>query len=385
MKSKINLVLKKELREVFRDKKSLAMMVLVPLLIPFLVIGISALFNFEINTSPDDFNKIGFSYEFDFVQKDMAKYYNLDYVVGNEKSLKRLYEQEKIDLYIIKKDNTYEINYDENNERSAQTVYLAEKFLNAYKKYLQEDLLKNNNIESSNVLDIINISYKTMNEKENNFYVNYVTSYAFLFVIMAITVSATYPATDATAGEKERGTLETLLTFPIRSKDIIIGKFLSVSITSIITGLLSFGLALLSLYYSNRWFPIYKDLNILPNLTTTIITISIIILYSFLISGLCIAVASRAKSFKEAQSALTPLTFICFFPGMIADMVNLKTTNLVALIPFINHIQIYNDVNSGNINILHIILMFTSVIIFVSLVLYYIIKQYKSEKILFTD
>ena len=43
---------------------------------------------------------------------------------------------------------------------------------------------------------------------------------------MAITVSATYPSTDSTAGEKERGTLETLLTFPIRSKDIIVGKFL---------------------------------------------------------------------------------------------------------------------------------------------------------------
>ena len=44
---------------------------------------------------------------------------------------------------------------------------------------------------------------------------------AFVFIIMAITVSATYPATDTTAGERERGTLETLLTFPIKSRDII--------------------------------------------------------------------------------------------------------------------------------------------------------------------
>lgn len=385
MKNKIKLVLKKELREVFRDKKSLAMMLLLPFLIPFLIIGISALFNIEANTSLDDFNKMGFTYDFGFIEENLAKYYNLDYKVGNKEEIKKLYKEEKIDLYITKNGNNYEINYDENNEKSSQTVYLAEKFLNAYKKYLQDDYLKKHNVNSDDVFDIINISYKTVNEKENNFYINYTTSYAFLFVIMAITVSATYPATDATAGEKERGTLETLLSFPIKSKDIIIGKFLSVSITSIITGFLGFILALIALFYSNKWFSIYENLNILPNITTILITILIILLYSFLISGLCIAVASKAKTFKEAQSALTPLTFICFFPGMIASMANLKTTNLIALIPFINHIQIFNDVNSGNINVLQIIIMTISIIIFVSLILAYIIKQYNSEKILFSE
>ena len=385
MKSKIGLVLKKELREVFRDKKSLSMMLLLPFLIPFLIIGISALFDMEVNTSLDDFNKIGFTYDFNFVEKNMAKYYNLDYKVGSEEKIKKLYEEEKIDLYITKKGNTYEINYDENNEKSSQTVYLAEKFLNAYKKYLQEEYLKQNNINSDEALNIINISYKTVNEKENNFYVNYTTSYAFLFVIMAITVSATYPATDATAGEKERGTLETLLSFPIKSKDIILGKFLSVSITSIITGFLGFALSLVALFYSNKWFAIYEDLNILPNLATIFIALLIIVLYSFLISGLCVAIASKAKSFKEAQSALTPLTFICFFPGMIADMANLKTTNWVALIPFINHIQIFNDVNGGNINVIQIILMVISILVFVGLVLAFIIREYKSERILFSD
>ena len=200
---------------------------------------------------------------------------------------------------------------------------------------------------------------------------------------MAITISATYPATDATAGEKERGTLETLLAFPIKSKDIILGKFLSVSVTSIITGLFGFILSLVALFYSNKWFSIYEDLNILPSITTIFITILIIVLYSFLISGLCVAIASKAKSFKEAQSALTPLTFICFFPGMISFMANIKTNNVIALIPFINHIQIFNDVNGGNINVLHILLMVASIIIFVSLVLAYIIREYKSEDILF--
>ena len=130
---------------------------------------------------------------------------------------------------------------------------------------------------------------------------------------MAITISATYPATDATAGEKERGTLETLLTFPIKSKDIIIGKLLSVTLSSIITGILSLILAILAIIYAQNTYDIYNNTTLL-NTSIIIYAIVIIITYSIMISGLCIAIASMSKSFKEAQSALTPLTFIALFP-----------------------------------------------------------------------
>ena len=172
MKSKVFLMLKKELREVFRDKKSLSMMLVTPFLLPFLIIGISLLFDSQVNSSLDDFNKMGFTYEFDFAEKNMAKYYNLDYKTGSEEEIKKLYEDKKIDLYIKKIDNNYEINYDENNEKSAQTVYLAEKFLEAYKKYRQQKYLEEHNIDSEEALDIINITYNTINKKEDNFYVN---------------------------------------------------------------------------------------------------------------------------------------------------------------------------------------------------------------------
>ena len=200
---------------------------------------------------------------------------------------------------------------------------------------------------------------------------------------MAITVSATYPATDTTAGEKERGTLETLLTFPIKSKDIIIGKFLSVTLSSIITGLLSLILAIISLKIAGEMFTIYENVNLMLPVSSLIFAILVIIAYSILISGLCIAIASKSKTFKEAQSALTPLTFISFFPGMIAFMIGIKTTYLLALIPFLNYTLIFTDITNGNINFLHIILMLISTIVIIAIILKIIIKQYKSEKVLF--
>lgn len=385
MKNKVFCVLKKELREVFRDKKSLSMMLLIPIMIPLILVGVSALFDNQINRNLEEFNKIGFTYELNNIEKRLAQQAKIKTKTGPKKDIQKLYKEKEVDVYIEKKDNNYVINYDKNNETSSSTVILAEKFLEQYKLILQDNYLKNNNLDSNSILNIINISYNEIGEKEDNFYVNYITTYAFIFIIMSITISATYPATDATAGEKERGTLETLLTFPIKNRDIIIGKYLSVSASSIITGVLGFILSLVSLVYISKTFSIFKGINLIPSPTTIIITILIIISYSLLISGLCIAVASLSKSFKEAQSALTPITFISIIPGMIAFMANIKTTALISIIPFLNYVQIFNDVNSGNINTIHIILMFITTLIYISIVLFYIIKQYRNEKILFAS
>ena len=117
--------------------------------------------------------------------------------------------------------------------------------------------------------------------------------------------------------------------------------------------------------------------------TSLIFAIIVIIAYSFFISGLCISIASKSKTFKEAQSALTPLTFISFFPGMIAFMVGVETTPILSIIPFLNFTLLFTDISNGNINLLNLVLMGVSTIIYITIVLKLIIKQYKSENVLF--
>ena len=380
MKNNLWNILKKELRELFRDKKSLAMMLIIPIFIPLLVIGMSALFESQVSKDVSEYNKIGFAYEMTEEEKSIAEEMNIEIINGNEEELKEKYDNGEINLYVTKQDSKYIINTD-GSDNSTFASGLMETYFNTYKQYLQQNYLQENNIDPNQVLNIITVEENVI--EQDNFFANYIKNYAFLFIIMAITVSATYPATDTTAGERERGTLETLLTFPIKSRDIIVGKFLGVTVSSIVTGIISLILAIISLYVTQNMFSIYEGIDIMYSPVSIVFAVLVIIAYSFFISGLCIAIASTSKTFKEAQSALTPLTFISLFPGMIAFMIGITTTPLLSIVPFLNFTLIFTDINNGNIDILNIALMAISTIIYITVVLAYIIKQYKSEKVLF--
>lgn len=373
-------ILKKELREIFRDKKSLSMMLIVPLMIPLIIIGMSYLFENNVNKDIDDYNKIGFAYELNETEKYLADSFKIDVVTGTKEELEKMYKEGSINLYVTKDGNHYET-YGYENDTSSYAVSLISNYFEQYKSILQENYLINKNIKPDDVLNIITLSNVTL--EEENFFGNYIVSYAFMFIMMAVTVASTYPATDTTAGEKERGTLETLLTLPISSKSIIIGKYISVAISSIVTGIISLILAYFSLMYAGSHFDIYNGVDITLNIGQVVFAGLIIVAYAFMISGICISIASRAKTFKEAQSALGPITLVSIFPGMIAFFLNVKSSSLLSMIPFINYTLLFDDVTKGSFSALNIMLMFLSTFIIIVLMLSIIIKQYKSEKVLF--
>lgn len=100
-------------------------------------------------------------------------------------------------------------------------------------------------------------------------------------------------------------------------------------------------LAYITLILSKDVFSVYANADLAYSVPALLLGLGIIVVYSFFISGICIAIASKSKTFKEAQSALTPLTFISFFPGMIAFMINVPTSNLLAFVPFLNMTMIF--------------------------------------------
>ena len=144
MKSNLLNILKKELRELFRDKKSLAMMLVIPIFIPLLVIGMSALFEAQTNKDIGEYNKIGFCYELTKEEQELAKQMNIETITGNEEELKQKYENGEINLYVTKQDNKYILNTG-TSDNDTFAINLVQNYFNSYKQYLQTNYLVNNN------------------------------------------------------------------------------------------------------------------------------------------------------------------------------------------------------------------------------------------------
>ena len=235
------------------------------------------------------------------MERELASQMEIEAVQGSPEQLASDYENGEIDLYITKKGNTYTINSDGSDTASYATG-LAERYLEVYRQHLQQEYLAAEGVDPEAVFDILTVEENVI--EGDNYFAGYIKNYAFLFIIMAITVSATYPATDTTAGERERGTLETLLTFPVKSRDIIVGKFMGVTVSAAVTGLVSLVLAIIFLIIAKSMFSIYEGVDIMFSPVSIILAIFVILAYSMFISGLCIAVAEGQRLLRRLRVLL---------------------------------------------------------------------------------
>ena len=299
---------------------------------------------------------------------------------NSQKDMEEAYKKDNIIAYITKENNNYNIYANSKTEDGSIVLMYITNYLDSYNNYLGQNYLLENNIDISKVYN--NINYTTNELKGESMFASEVVLMAITFTIMAITLSSIYASTDSTAGEKERGTLETILTFPIARKELILGKYFSICISGIITMSIGVILSITSLFFVKNSFTIYD--NVIFNMTpiTIVLTIIILIFYTLFISGLCIAIASFTKTFKEAQSALTPISLITCVP-MFLSMLNINLNGILNFIPIVNHTIVINDILTGTINTNNILITIISSTIYIIILISLISKIYKSEKILF--
>lgn len=377
----IIVTLKKELKLIIRDKKSLLMMALTPLFIPIFVILMSYIYE-EITTNNEDKKYVvGVNYSLSNIEKELlSKELDIIYY-DNIDNIKKDYDKKKIISYIIKDNNNYNIYTNTRSEDGSMAISYIVSYLDNYNNYLGQSYLIDNNIDLNKVYN--NINYNINEIKGESVFGNQMILMAITFIIMSITLSSIYTSTDTTAGEKERGTLETILTFPISRKELVLGKYLAISMSGLITLMIGILLSLISLYYVKNTFTIYDNVIFNINIKTITLIVLILIFYTFFISGICITIASFTKTFKEAQSALTPISLITCVP-MFLELLNININGALAFIPIINHTIVVNEILTGTININSIIITIISSIIYIILLMIFINKMYKSEKILFS-
>lgn len=376
----IKITIKKELRAIIRDKKSLLMMALTPLFIPLFVVLMAYVYDFMMKEEENIYS-IGVNYNLSDIEKDITSQNSLDIIYYSSISdMEEAYESGKIISYIVKDDNNYTIYNNSQSEDGSYAGMYITSYLESYNAYLGQRYLVNNNMDPSLVYS--NISYNIVELEGDSMMASQVINMAIVFTIMAMTLTAIYAATDLTAGEKERGTLETLLTYPIKSSELIIGKFLAIVISSTITLVISTILCVASLLFVRYNFAILENVTMNINIVTIILMFVVLLTYSLFISGLCIAIASQARSFKEAQSSLTPVSLVICAP-MFLQMLDFELGGCLSMIPILNHSFVLNDIFAGSISGVNIMIVVLSSIIYSLVLVLVIIREYKSEKILF--
>lgn len=210
----------------------------------------------------------------------------------------------------------------------------------------------------------------------------------YLVILMCMT-GAMYPAMDLTAGEKERGTMETILSSPIERTHLVFGKFFVVLTASLATATLSVlsmagSFAVLSHY--GRGQGIGEDFPILTMHAQTAFAIFIMALpVAVLFSAVLMTISLFAKTFKEAQSYLTPMTFLVIVPAVAAVIPGIELTAKLALVPILNVGLLCKELVTGTYHWQYIALIFGCTCVYAGIALFLAVKMFQRESVLFSS
>ena len=376
----IKITILKELRGVVRDKKSLHKLILYPLIIPLVIL----LFGLLFDTVNESTYTIGVNYQLSSEEKEIIK--QLENITikncNNIKTCESFYKDNKIEGYIIRNDNKYTI-YTDTSQNSGEIILsLANSYLDSYSKMLGNKYLMDNGMDPNMVFNNIIVDSKSLNKEDTNIMSNMIFSLVISYITMIVVMVCVVVVSDATSGEKERGTLETILTFPIRSSELVIGKYLATSFLSFIGGSIAYFLAIPSFLIGKEIFTSYEEITFTTSFLSILLSILVLLFTSLLASGICMALSGKAKTYKEAQSSLQFVSILPIIPYFLSVME--VSNNFFQLIPIANCSSLLNDIVINKIQFQSFGIIIFSTIIYIICILKYISLQYSKEETLFS-
>ncbi len=393
MFKQMRVVFLKELKCIFRDKKTFIIGLLVPLL---LLPGILFITDFAMKNSQKVENiRIGISskencfYSFMNAQKgieivdvdDVNKALNTGQIfcyvdIYEDADQRMLDRQDYLKDFYKKEDNSV---------NSVMTSNIFFTYVNFFQENLSSELTGENvasNAEelnkrlSKDITDEVQnyIDEQTKSIDLSSIYFNMLVP---LMLIMYSCVGTFGTAAELSAGEKERGTLEALLSTGADRTAIIMGKLLATTVLGMLTGICAtFGLWGYLKISSN------KDVQISAVETLTLLVITLFTAMLFAAINLTIGVYS--KSYKEAQTYFTPVIVISLVPTLFAYNMDLANISLPYLsVPILNVVCIIKEVFGSAVNFAHLGIVLGWMIVYIAIALFMMQRLFKKEDVLF--
>ena len=391
----IGIVYRKEMLESLRDRRTLISTILVPILLfPVLTVGVGGVaFSLieEAGRRPSKIMILGGS-DSPAILDGLSKVKNL-IVVPPSPNYVDLISNKKIRAAVeippglqASSGDSYppvKIYIFSGDLKSSSAATRIEKFFSDYRdararerltaQRLPASLLKSFDIQQQNVVSAEKVAGETFGG-----------IIPYLVIIMCLT-GAMYPAMDLTAGEKERATMETILSSPISRSHLVLGKFLLVLTASLVTAALS----VTSMGISSWVFQRLQDqsspnaIHIKIGLGAVASVFMVAFPLAVLFSAALITISLFAKSYKEAQSYISPLMIVVVVPAVAAMIPGVELTPKLSLIPILNVSLLCKDLIAGNYHWGSISLIFLSTCVYAAAAIFIAIKMFHRESVLF--
>lgn len=400
--NKIKALLKRELTDIFRDKKTLCMMVLLPLfLYPLMIVGMTLLFS-AITQSQEEttyqvaFADLGQEREqtlTDLLEKDADTFsyqISVEPFDENDKTIEQALKDGDYDAvlsYEESQKDPYRIYYLEAKDDSGIAAAALKELLEDYNKQLQKQKVQQLGLDADEILNPVRyeeVNYSSTEQTMGNMLGDIVP----MLVIISIMMGAIYPAIDVTAGEKERGTLETLLTLPVTNFELIMSKFLAVSVIACVSAILnivSMGAAFGFMFSYMMEGMGAVTINYATFLPAILFTLLVMVFFALFVTAVSLCICIFAKSFKEANNYITPMMLVFMFGSMVTMVPNIELTEVTAAIPIVNISLMIVQLFSFSYNYALFGIVLLSNIVYSLLAVLILGKIYNSEAVLFSE
>ncbi|MCM1264005.1 MAG: ABC transporter permease [Butyrivibrio sp.] len=405
----IKALIKKEVLDVFRDKKTVLMMLVVPVILyPLIFLGamqIAAMissgmeaqtYHIAVNTDGDDGaflqklmgkSKESADNDEDGYLLEISDIHYFDSAISYEQYL----NDEVFDAYIIGKLENgkmqYDVYYLSSVTNSSYAMNIVMDTFDEYREELTKEKIIEAGLDVHEILEPVVYENKDIASNEQSLGSIMGSILPFMLVI-SLLMGTMYPAIDTTAGERERGTLETILTLPVTNRQLIISKFLTVAVIGIISALLNIlsmgGIAA----YMYKVLAMQTDteaFDLAMFIPAILVCILAIFAFSLFISAITMCVTAFAKSYKEANNYITPLMLVVMFIGYIGFIPNIELNQTMAMVPVANICLLIKNLLVFKVDYAAIGIVLLSNVAYAVLAILFLSKIYDSESVLFGD
>jgi sodium transport system permease protein len=384
-------IIRKELLDLFRDRRSLISMLVVPMFIfPLLISGMTRLMPKLQQRAEEDLQSMGIAARISNpAAREALDKLGLKIVEAGD--LKAAVQNKTVAAAVEEVDGTppqFLIYVDESAPVSNAGGERIRDALTALRDAKVRESLRQSGIDAG-ALTPFAIARTNVAGERKMAGALWGSILGYLLLLLMFT-GGMYPIMDMTAGEKERKTMEALLVAPVERREIVLGK----TLTAIVSILLTSALTLISLVISFKGVgPVERSdqgravqggMGTIPldGTVVTLLALTLLPLAVLAASGM-FAIALKARSFKEATSYLSPLMLLVIFPALLGGLPGFKITPALCLIPIFNASQIIRGILLGEASMLNFSVTLAANLVYAAIAFGIATRTYENEKVLF--